>query len=396
MKKWVLISLILVVILVIAGAFFYFHNFSKKSFDTSSLVVKYTLRQGDLVNTQISIINTASSTQKFDIELSGLKGFGYINETSFVLDSGKQKDIQIFFKNFSSFVPSVYTGNLIIRGESVTKEIPVIIELQSKNILFATNLEVSPAYESVLRGDKFSGVIKILNLDGSGKQLIHIVYAIKDLSNKIIVSEAEDLGVENELVYTKTLTVPNYIKAGKYIFSVEIKYKDSDSIASNIFDVLEKKPMQVNYILVLIFVFLLAILILIYFVFKERDNLFLELEKQHKAEMNLVISNINTCKQAELSQADMEEKKKKIETRYRVIIKNTKKNLRERQKKQDELFKKLRKENKEKEMQNKLNEWKKKGYDTSILEAKILTKKDIDKKIQEYQKKGYNVDMFKK
>lgn len=396
MKKGWWISLILASVLIIAGAFFYFNSLDKKTFDTSSLLVKYNLRQGDLVNTQISIINDNSFTQKFNVELVGLKGFGFINETNFVLNPKESKEIKIFFKNFSSFNPAVYTGKLIIRGESKTEEIPVIVELQSKNILFASNLEVSPVYESVLRGEKFSSVVKILNLNGPGKHLVNVVYSVKDLSNKVIVSESEELGIENELVFTKTLVVPEYVQEGKYIFSVEISYKDSVSISSNIFNVLEKKPMQVNYLIIFIFIFLFAILVLIYFVFKERNNLFLELEKQHKAEMNLVMTNINTCRSAELSQAEVEDQKKKINKKYKVILKKTRENLRERQKKQDELFKKLQKENKEKEMKSKLSEWKNKGYDTSILEAKVLTKKDIAKQIEEYKKKGYNVDMFKK
>jgi hypothetical protein len=396
MKKWWLISIFIAILLALAGAFFYFNDSDEKTFEVNSLLVKTSLRQGDLINNQILITNTADVSQKFVVSLSGLKGFGFINETDFVLNPKGFKEVIIYFKNYSTFTPAVYTGELIISGEDSSKIIPVIVELQTSNILFATTLEVSPVYETVLLGERFSGVVRILNLNGPGKHLINVVSSVKDLSNKIIVSESEEIGIENELVYTKTMLIPEHISQGKYIFSVEVNYKDSTSISSHVFNVSKEKAFEINYLVVLIFLFLFAILFLVYFVFKERNNLFLELEKQHRDEMHSVLSNINTCKKAELSKTGLSIKKKDINNKYNKIIEKTRNELREKQKKQDEIFKKLKKENKEDEMKSKLSQWKKEGYNTSVLESKLFKGKDIKNKIKEYKKLGYNVDMFKK
>jgi hypothetical protein len=395
MKKQNLIYItisIIIILLIFSFSFVYLNN---NGFQVNSLFIKSVLRQGDLIDSSVTVLNTKKEAQLFNIKLEGLKGIAELSDKGFVLNPNQEKKISILFKN-SSFDSGIYVGNLIIQGSETTKEIPITIELQSKDLVFAANIDVSPVYEEIAPGDKFAAVIKILSLNFPEKRLVTIDYYIKDLTSKVIVADKEQIGIENEVVFTKSLSIPKDLSEGKYVFGLEIKYKDFVTTSSNLFEVKKQSLFIKNYLYIFLFILFLGVLILIYFVARERNNLFLSLLKQQKQQMNLLKEQISTRQRTALQKAKLACEKKVITKQYGLVLKKACAKLKETQKEQKKVFKKLKQNNKENEMKKKLEEWKKRGYDTSILESKMIGLNDIEKKINLYRKKGYNVDMFKK
>lgn len=374
------------------------------AFSVDNILLKVAIKQGENVSKIIKITNTDSQAS-FKIESTGLGNLLFIEDKEFTL---KPNEVKTLILNFSSqaYEPGIYVGELIVKSRE-EKKIPIIVEIETKEVLFDTNLNVPLIYENIYPGEKFIADVTVFNLEKIGMKTVEMNYFIKDFLGNTITSETENLAVETSALVTKTISLPKNIKSGDYVFITLTKYQNSVGTSSHFFRVVETKPFIIEkmekssaYIIVIIFflaIVFFAITFLVVYSIKKKDELFLELEKQHQREMMLQFKLLEEAKKAELKRLRGKKRTKKREE-FRKVRRERGRELRKKYKEREKELKKLKKLGLRAQMKRKIKQWEKEGYNVSDLKLKLQkpTRKQIEKMIREWKRKGFDISVLGK
>ena len=352
---------------------------STESFDLNSLVLKASVVKGDAVTKVLTI--SKGHGQDIYLEVVGLKGIN-ISETSFVLGQDASKNVQVRFDS-STLAPGVYSGSIKVSDGGNILFLPVIFEVESKDVFYDANLEVAPQYSKIMPGDKLVAQLKIFDLtsggttNGLGRNSIIVEYNIRNIEGKIISTETESVVVDKQAQITKAISFPKNIQLGDYVISVVVKYKSSVGTASYLFTIDQEatgnkllnyftKSIDLNFIvfIALIIIFFLAMMFIFIYVIKGRDSIILEMknynEQEYEAHRKFILAQESLLRSKGTKVHEIVRQRKEK-------IAKLKKTYQDRSKK----VKQLKKQGNEKEMQEQLVSWKKQGYNTLGLEYKM-------------------------
>ena len=351
---------------------------SEDTVETKSVLLKFSLNKGDSINKNIKILSTSGG--EISLELEGIDKGININKSNFILEKGEEKEVEINFDT-NSVEEGIYVGQIKILGGGEEEVIPIIFEVESKDVFFDGNLEIPSRYYEIFPGDKIIIQLNVFDLfsdggiqEGLGSSSVDIEYNIHDLHGNTIISENENFVIDGQILMSKTMTFPKNIATGQYVVSAIIKYKSSIGIATELFRISEKESRSLTnlfeknnfgFVLILIgFIFLVLILFFIYII-RDRDKLTLELKKYNSQELQRQKSLLT--KQANLVAKKRKKSKKEIDKEVNEKLIRIKKKQRKRVRE----FKKLKDKGETQNMKKKLKEWKNKGYNTMALESKL-------------------------
>ncbi len=389
-----------VLLAVVLGILIVFMTFVP-AVDTGSVLLKISLHEGDKTEKLISLSSDVGG--QFNLNIEGVKGVS-LGETDFVLKKGEQKQVSVKFDS-GGLKPGVYVGSVRVVNEKDISNIPIIFEVESKDIFFDINLDIPPQYTSVEPGGKFIAQLKVFDLTsggttpGLGATNVKMNYFFYSLDGKVLSSEDENVVVDQSTRITKTMSLPADVSPGDYVFVSSAGYKSSLGVASQIITV--TKPQKsflsggsssrggLDLTLILIVGGIVGFIILIIFLFvyliHDRDKLILELRKYNSIELRRQ-QQFLLAQQKLLTQTGRVSRKEiKKEVKKKIV------KLKEKHKEREIVFKKLEKAGNKEEMQRRLNEWKREGYNTMLLESKVKGMKEGDMKsiMAKWKKQGY-------
>lgn len=352
---------------------------SEDSIETKSVLLKFSLNKGNSINKNISILSVSGG--EIDLEIEGIQEGVSINQSNFILEKNEEREIEINF-NTSSIEEGIYVGQVKISGGGEEEFIPIIFEVESKDVFFDGNLEIPSSYSEIFPGDKIIVQLNVFDLfsgggiqEGLGSSSVDIEYNVHDLHGNTIISENENFVIDSKVLLSKTMIFPKEISTGQYVVSAIIRYKSSIGIATELFSISEKRSENlVNFdtdftnstaILILIgFIFLVLILFFVYII-RDRDRMVLELRGHNNKELSK--HRIFLKSQARVAKRKKSSNKKKIDKEVREKIKK----LKEKHKERIKEFKRLKKKGEINIMKRKLDEWKKKKYNVGDLDYKL-------------------------
>lgn len=348
-------------------------SFVLADFDVSSVLLKVSVQKGGTAERMIKINSEEGGEFRLDVNLEGVS----VGESSFVLQKGETKDIRIYFDS-SSVAEGVYVGHIAISGSGRDERLPVIFEVESRDVFFDSNLNIPQQYVEVLPGGKLVAEIKIFDLvsggttNGLSATNIDVEYHVYDIYGSEISSESESVVIDKQTQITKTLSIPKDIERGQYVFGVSVKHSSSVGTSSQVFNIgnreisfsFGKFDGEFFAILIIVVIFLLGLVLLFIYLLRDRDRLFLGLKKHNTEELKrqkeLLLAQARVMRGRGISRKRVEREVKKNVTA-----------LKDKQKKRIEEMRKLKEAGDVKKMKKKLNEWKKKGYNTLALEYKL-------------------------
>lgn len=397
-KKTGIILVIISALLILAVLYYGFQGKEESSFRVDNILIKSVVKTGESLTNELTIRTEKPET--FHAQIKGLGGFVSFEDRDFFVDGKKTLKI-----NFDAGINNegVYTGSLIIEGESDKKEIPIILEIQSKNLLYATNLDMAVDYKELTKKDEFSAGIRLFNLNDTKTHNIEVSYKIKNTKSESVFSEKENIAVGTEALFTKTISLPEDINLGTYVFIVETRYSDSVSTSSYLFSIVDKEKKTsgnqdwlVNIFSIAVIVFLLGVIILIIYMISDRNKIFAELERMHDKDLELSISKIDKREKKYLNKIKNAEQKQKIAGRFSELRARTRERIKQIRKEHELEIKKLKKQKKENKINAKLREWKKQGYNVNELKIELKAhEKGVDKQIEAWAKQGYDTSALK-
>src|SRR3989344_2361588 len=209
------------------------------NFETDQFLIKNLIKTGETSTISVRITNTDVNAGEFALSLVGGSGLIDVTEQKFSLDSGETNSVDLRFRSAipgkSAFSPGIYTGKLNIVSDDKRAVIPIIIELESYNVLFDSNLYVDPQYKELSPRSNLIVDARVFNLKSRETEQVELKYTIKDMSDKIILTEVETASVDSTTSLTKSFNLPGGLITGtfgainsiesllqKYFFSIAI------------------------------------------------------------------------------------------------------------------------------------------------------------------------------
>lgn len=402
-KRWWIVSiLILVVALALTFGLDVFG--SNKQFTKTSLL-RLNLPQGGSLISNIQISNYESSDVDFKVYLSNFDGLASLNESSFTLGPGEEKDVKIYFED-NLMKTDVFVGYFVIETSLSQERVPIILGIEDPKHVFAIIHSSVPKYDNVYPGGKLGIEVKIYDLAGSNVQTIPSKFVIKNFEDDVVYSSESNLvvggGSKTELV-----DIENSWEKGDYVFITAIDYENTTSIASYLFSVSNKEDAfsfsNVKVLFISLMIFVLVILGMVFYFVKTRDELLLQLKKQQCSELKrnvyLVEKSKKDLKKSAISPKRKKEKIKALDNLKKNLVRKIKKKQKAQRLEVKKLKKKkgVKKTKKKDAIRKKMDSWKAQGYKMVGTEKEIrkISNGSIDKKLDEYKKQGYRVDFLK-
>lgn len=237
------------------------------AFEVDKELIKVNIKVGETFETSLKIDNL--DTQKLDFKAeSNLEEFIILSEEEFSIDSKQSKEIFLTFYSTEDTQPGVYVGEIKITSGSATKNIPVILEIESKKILFDVTLDIPPKYKEVYAGEDLLLQLTIFNLGDLGKTDVFITYLIKDFEGKTILTQEDIISVETQASLSRTIKLPSDLAPGDYVAGVQAKYDDLVGTSSDIFRIKARESILYKYLPYILFFLILLIIIIIIIIFK--------------------------------------------------------------------------------------------------------------------------------
>lgn len=374
MKKKKIILISVIVLIVIGLVFFIFFPKVESSFDVNPVLLKSVIKQGESSGVIFRVTNFGEE-KNFKIGFASPIDFILLETNNFGLDSLQSKEIGIIF-NASKSVPGVYVNSLIVDNGLEQKQIPIILEVQTREVFFAIKLDVGLQYKVLEKTDDTFTDIKFFNLRDFETYSVNVNYVVQNLKGEIVQSEDELVIISPETAILKTMPLPDNIEFGNYVFSIVAKYDDYVSTSSYLFNVVDKKRkpgflFDINFFSLIVLVLLIAIVFLISYMFYERNKLFSQLKHTHSSELKFYSRKIDNQKIESLAEAKTDKEKKKIVREFSHAKEKVLSAMKREQAKQKKEFRKLAKRKDKKLIKKKVNEWKSGVYARALRSAEL-------------------------
>lgn len=301
---------------------------AKKDFTIDQKLIKIMLKQGQSLERTLKIKNTGNVILKFIIE-QNLEDILSIKNKTFSLKPNQEKGIELSFTTTEKTIPDVYIGKIIFKADTLIKELPVIIEVESKRILFDMSLDIVADYRRIKPGEELLAQITLFNLQDIGKTNVKMFYFIRDEEGNIVTQSQEVISVETQASFVRTFRIPEDVPDGGYILIVQAKYDASVGTASELFEVsrivvevpavIEKIPLEmiISYSIIII---ILIVAILYFFTrYEHKKQKYIhekymqklkKIRKKIKSESNRI--KLKTAKQKLEKQLNLIEKSCKL------------------------------------------------------------------------------------
>jgi hypothetical protein len=386
-RKHITLLVVIVVGILLVSSIVAMTSKDKDDFSVDTYFLKFVMKEGE--NTTHSLNIDSHINGEYSIQVHDIEGLYTLSEDYFYMAEGEEKSIDLFFESDNE--PGVYVGHMSIMAGKEEVEIPIVLELQSRDVFFAVNLDQSYSSQEVRPGDQLSSTIRIYNLRDTTNRDVLMSYSIKDLRSNIILTEIEDTVVGTDTTFTKSFSLPEDLEEGYYVLAIGAETYDSYGTASYLFSVedsfnpiFEGSDFFTYVFAVSIILFLFGIMMLVFHTLKDRNRLIHELDKMQKKQIHTFIEKFEEREKKYLAKTKSKKSKVKVKKKYEEIKKKEVKKIKAKQKKQHKQLEKL---NSNKDMEKKLKGWKKQGFKVPL----IKKTKNKQTKVSKYKKQGYKV-----
>ena len=209
-------------------------------FNVSVERIGVSVKHSEFATKNISITNFGRKSLDFDVKVKGLEDMIIISPDQFSLIPGESKEISLDFIAREDLVAEIYMGKLVFEAGGNIKEVPVFLEIGSKQALFDVDLELLHDRSEISLGEDLVAEIELSNMGETGRIDVEIEYFIKDMDGENVIYGEDTRAVETKLDFIKIFEMPASIELGQYALYVKVKYNGEVASASSWFFVVEE------------------------------------------------------------------------------------------------------------------------------------------------------------
>jgi len=245
-----------------------------ESFQVTPSEFKISLKQGTFKTKILKITNTGLENVSIQISSQKVSDFTIFSETEVSIMPGKSKDITIDFNAPDRAIPGEYFGYITLTSDKLNRSLPVILDINAKDIGFNLILNLSEGYEIVKPGKNVKANITLINTKDLRQIDASVYYAIKDYEGTIYNFSEQNVTFLSALTFGIELKVPEISPEGKYILYARAADEKNIAIDSVEFEVGTRfnfsSFIKLTSLLILIIIF--AILLAAFMVKYKRDQ----------------------------------------------------------------------------------------------------------------------------
>lgn len=194
------------------------------------------------VEKEFTIFNRGTNELKLTFSTEQLENFVTFDQNSITLPPNTEKTFKI--KILVDKGNQVIVGKIIIKSDTTAiKEIPVIINLRSKDFLFDVTIKIPEKSKIVSQGEKISADVTLLQVGEPKKLDVVASYETKDFSGNSYSLEQETFSVDGKKEYNKEIST-EALPAGKYVLGLDIVYTGAFAVSSDQFEVIEQSEVS--------------------------------------------------------------------------------------------------------------------------------------------------------
>ncbi|MEK6869620.1 MAG: hypothetical protein AABX74_05280, partial [Nanoarchaeota archaeon] len=245
----------LTALLIIISALFFIQNRNlvlskiaaeeaKVPFEVDQILIKVLVKEKEFIEKELRVMNVHEDEQAIRIETKEISHLVDVLDREFTIKPGQTKIVRLNFSSFDAAqkneqAPGVYIGKIVVKTDSYEKEVPVVVEIESRNVLFDMNLNPIARDRTVTQGSSTTFEIRVFNLQSIESFNIDMDFFVKDINGNTIISERESVVVQTQASFFKTLKIPERLKTGNYVFVAQASLGNSVGTASYLFEVEE-------------------------------------------------------------------------------------------------------------------------------------------------------------
>jgi len=246
--------------------------FGQEEFGLSPEEIIIKLKQGETKEVVLSIENTYSRALTFNLESTGFYDFIGVEESSFTLNPGEIRSVNIDFLAKETAIPGFYIGKIIVTGGNLKKEVLTLVSIESKESLFDVAVNIPQQYKKVFPGGDFLVEVTLYNLGETGRVDAFLDYEIKDEKGNTISSSSESIAVETRASLIKNIHIPENTKPGRYALYVGVTYDEKTAGSMASFEVVPEGVLLWEKIYISLIILLITIVAIVGYLFIRRNE----------------------------------------------------------------------------------------------------------------------------
>jgi len=206
--------------------------------EINPVMVKKLITINDEIREPIKVKNIGIIEENISSESS--KEYFRLNDNNFLLIPNQTRGLYFDFK---PEMIGVYNGIIKIYTGEKEYKIPIIIEVESKDLFFDSNVEIKNSI--VNRGEMLEIGLEVFNLREISDDEVEISYYVKEIDGDTIAEESEKINVKSYEYQIRTIELPENIKEGNYFILVKTRKGVKIGTSTDTFQVVIPEEIEV-------------------------------------------------------------------------------------------------------------------------------------------------------
>ena len=204
--------------------------------------IEVLIKQGETKIEELYLTNYYNEDLEFILQTENIQNFLKISEYRFKLSPNETKKISLNFTAEKSAYAGNYIGKIKVITNKNSYEIITSLNIQSRESLFDISLEIQNKESNLIPNGNLLFKLRAYNIGDVTSENTTITYLIKDVNNKILYEEEEEIYlIENYIEKIKEIKFPKNLKQGKYVLVVELKSNNKLAVTSSTFEINKKE-----------------------------------------------------------------------------------------------------------------------------------------------------------
>ncbi len=217
-----------------------------RAFLVSESEINVILALGEIVTREVTLENTGTSKLDINVSLSGFNDLVSADTNHLTISPGERKSVLLIMKSDSY---GVYAGRLLFDAGGISKEVFIILNVQSSSSLFDVSLNLPQIYRTIHPGQTIKAFISLVQVGDNAEVDATANYYVKDFDGNTLLSESETFFVDRSKSFTREFDT-SALPIGEYLLSLEFSYPGGFATSSARFEVSDKFEISPLYILI--------------------------------------------------------------------------------------------------------------------------------------------------
>jgi len=208
---------------------------------------------------EIKVRNTGGKTLTINISVTGIEYIVSADFNYLTVSPGEERRILLSIN--APVEPGIFVGKIIFEAGDVKREVFVLVNVRSGEVLFDVSLTIPESFKIISPGNNIESFISLIQIGPIEQVEVTATYLIKDFDGNVLFTETESFFVLESKNFVKEFPTAD-LAEGDYIAGIEVTYPEGFAASSDRFTI-SKREFLLNIAVILILISLILLIIAI-------------------------------------------------------------------------------------------------------------------------------------